>query len=97
MELSTIIQSERIERPEEDETVVAESLEMSSAIGKYKGFSTSMDDLFSEPEDCCMFLSCGILLSSRSRYCFVANMIQNVILCNYWISSCYIMYSIHSG
>ena len=41
------------------------------ATGPYRGFSTSICDLFRDPSrraDCCAFACCGLMASDRSRY-----------------------------
>jgi len=48
----------------------ANSIEIASNNKSYKGFSTSMNSLFTDPEDCCMFFCYGIFLNTRKRYLF---------------------------
>lgn len=44
---------------------------VAGAAGPYRGFSTSICDLFRDPSrrtDCCAFACCGLMASDRSRY-----------------------------
>jgi len=59
----TIASSEVIDRGTIEQTSLP-------GIGPYRGFSTSMCDLFNDPQDCCAFFCCGAFISDRTYYLF---------------------------